>query len=144
MFERATNVLAYDNVRCKSLWRDFVLYYEEKKISVDSPPPPPSLPFALSLSLALSFPLTAFFQLSFNHPSFDCVVRDSDASSRAKESDFATPPATEAAADGHDRTADLTLSANALLRVNVDLCVPWEAMPSKEPLRLVGAKALMR
>ena len=40
--------------------------------------------------------------------------------------------------------ADLTLPASGLLRVDVGICFPWEAPPSSEPLRLMGARVLMR
>lgn len=43
-----------------------------------------------------------------------------------------------------EHSADLTLPAGGLLRADVGICLPWEALPSNEPLRLVEARALMK
>lgn len=43
-----------------------------------------------------------------------------------------------------EHATDLTLPPGGLLRADVGICLPWEALPSKEPLRLVEARALMK
>lgn len=43
-----------------------------------------------------------------------------------------------------EHSADLTLPPGGLLRADVGICLPWEVLPSSEPLRLLEARALMK
>lgn len=111
----------------------------------NSPPPPrPSAGLFISNDHGHVCPP----QLSFNHSALDCVVRDTNSDSNTNSSTNTGDEGAGAGAGGGDaipgQTADLALPAGGLLRLDVGVCIPWEALPSWQPLRLVGARVLMR
>ena len=71
----------------------------------------------------------------FNETAFDYVIRDSYYLDEGGE-----------AASARTHVSDLSLPAMGLLKIDVRVCVPWEASTSAsgEPLRLRQARALMR
>lgn len=97
----------------------------------------------VSALLALGMPMLCSFQLVFNHPALTCVVRDNRGDWPGREA--ATAPL------GVAHLADLALPAMGLLRLDVRVCVPWEASSALESasrsggsLQLSQARALMR
>lgn len=75
------------------------------------------------------------FQLVFNHPALTCLVRDNHGREAA------------AAPLGVAHLADLALPAMGLLRLDVRVCVPWEAWSASRSggsLQLSQARALLR
>ncbi|CAM9580402.1 unnamed protein product [Ectocarpus sp. 13 AM-2016] len=84
--------------------------------------------------------------LAFNHSALNCTIRDTQSTGPAGATPAAgnhDPPSSSSCLDQQQHSADLTLRAGGLLTVNVGLCLPWSALPSSEPLRLVEARVLL-
>ncbi|CAM9549331.1 unnamed protein product, partial [Ectocarpus sp. 4 AP-2014] len=84
--------------------------------------------------------------LAFNHSALNCTIRDTQSTGPAGATPAEgnnDPPSSSSFLDQQQRSADLTLRAGGLLTANVGLCLPWSALPSSEPLRLVEARVLL-
>ncbi|CAN0027179.1 unnamed protein product [Ectocarpus sp. 6 AP-2014] len=84
--------------------------------------------------------------LAFNHSALNCTIRDTQSTGLAGATPAAgtnDPPSSSSCPDQQQPSADLTLRAGGLLTANVGLCLPWSALPSSEPLRLVEARVLL-
>ncbi|CAN0086336.1 unnamed protein product [Ectocarpus fasciculatus] len=107
-----------------------------------------TLRVALMSLLPLDMRLEAV-ELTFNHSALNCTIRDTQSTGPAAATPPAAesnnPPSSSSSPDHHQQqhTADLSLRAGGLLTANVGLCLPWSALPSSEPLRLVEARVLL-